>query len=60
MRQRICDRLRFLDVILDDAANRKLRTDERRISAGRVGVWVIPTNEELEIARAAYEVLVLR
>jgi acetate kinase len=54
MRQRICDRLRFLDVILDDAANRAPRTDERRISAGRVGVWVIPTNEELEIARATY------
>jgi acetate kinase len=57
MRQRICDRLRFLDVILDDAANRAPRTDERRISAGRVGVWVIPTNEELEIARATYETL---
>jgi len=57
MRQRICDRLRFLDVILDDAANRAQRTDERRISAGRVGVWVIPTNEELEIARATYETL---
>jgi acetate kinase len=54
MRQRICDRLGFFDVILDDAANRAARTDERRISTGRVGVWVIPTNEELEIARAAY------
>jgi len=57
MRQRICDRLRFLDVILDDAANRAPRTDERCISTGRVGVWVIPTNEELEIARATYEVV---
>jgi acetate kinase len=57
MRQRICGRLRFLDVILDDAANRAPRTDERRIGAGRVGVWVIPTNEELEIARATYEML---
>jgi acetate kinase len=57
MRQRICVRLRFLDVILDDAANREPRTDERRISTGRVGVWVIPTNEELEIARATYEVV---
>jgi len=57
MRQRICDRLRFLDVILDDAANRAPRSDERRISTGRVGVWVIPTNEELEIARATYEML---
>jgi acetate kinase len=57
MRQRICDRLAFLDVILDDDANRAPRTDERRISAGRVGVWVIPTNEELEIARATHETL---
>jgi len=60
MRQRICDRLGFLDVILDDAANCAPRTDERRISAGRVGVWVIPTNEELEIARATYEMLIRR
>jgi acetate kinase len=60
MRQRICDRLAFLDVILDDAANRASRTDERRISSGRVGVWVIPTNEELEIARATYEMLAVR
>jgi acetate kinase len=60
MRQRICDRLAFLDVILDDAGNRAARTDERRISTGRVGVWVIPTNEELEIARAAYSTLTSR
>lgn len=60
MRQRICDRLRFLDVILDDAANRAPRTDERRINTGRVGVWVIPTNEELEIARATYQILQAR
>jgi acetate kinase len=57
MRQRICDRLTFLGITLDDAANRATRTDERRISSGRVGVWVIPTNEELEIARATYEVV---
>src|SRR5947209_2431309 len=57
MRQRICDRLAFLGVIVDDAANRAPRTDERRISSGSVGVWVIPTNEELEIARATYEVV---
>src|SRR3954454_9004477 len=57
MRQRICDRLAFLDVILNDASNRAPRNDERRISAGRVGVWVIPTNEELEIARATFEVM---
>ncbi|HEV7427491.1 MAG TPA: acetate/propionate family kinase [Thermoanaerobaculia bacterium] len=60
MRQRICDRLGFLGVTLDDAANRAPRNDERRISTGRVAVWVIPTNEELEIARATYETLQAR
>ena len=59
MRQRICDRLAFLDVILDDAANRASSTEERRVSTGRIGVWVIPTNEEVEIARATYETLSL-
>jgi acetate kinase len=54
MRKRICDRLSFLGVALDDAANEAMRKDERRISSGRVDVWVIPTNEELEIARASF------
>jgi acetate kinase len=57
MRQRICDRLAFLGIALDDAANRAPRTDERLISTGSVGVWVIPTNEELEIARATYDLV---
>lgn len=57
MRKRICDRLAFLGVALDEAANNAPSKDERRISSGSVGVWVIPTNEELEIARATWEVL---
>ena len=57
MRKRICDRLSFLGVALDDAANSAPRKEERRISSGNVEVWVIPTNEELEIARATYAVL---
>ncbi len=52
MRARICRRLGFLGIQLDDALNRASSKDERRISAGTVEVWVIPTNEELEIARA--------
>jgi len=57
MRKRICDRLAFLGVSLDDEANQSASNDERRISSGRVGVLVIPTNEELEIARAVLETL---
>jgi len=57
MRKRICDRLAFLGVALDEAANEAASKEERRISSGSVDVWVIPTNEELEIARATYEVL---
>ena len=52
MRARVCSRLRSLGIQLDDALNRAKSKDERRISSGRVEVWVIPTNEELEIARA--------
>jgi len=54
MRKRICDRLAFLGVALDEAANEAASKEERRISSGSVDVWVIPTNEELEIARATY------
>ena len=57
MRKRICDRLSFLGVALDDAANAAARQDERRISSGDIEVWVIPTNEELEIARETYRIL---
>jgi len=53
MRKRICSRLSFLGVALDDAA---AGNDERLISSGDVDVWVIPTNEELEIARETYRV----
>jgi acetate kinase len=57
MRQRICNRLSFLGVSLDETANNAASKEERRISSGSVAVWVIPTNEELEIARAAFETL---
>lgn len=54
MRSHICKRLAFLGVELDEDLNRAERTDERRISRGAVAVWVIPTNEELEIARMTF------
>ena len=50
IRQRICDASAWLGVTLDPEANGR-RT--HRISTGdsRVSAWVIPTNEELMIAR---------
>ena len=57
MRSRICANLGFFGIDLDETLNRATRTDERRISRGAVAVWVIPTNEELEIARSTYDEL---
>jgi acetate kinase len=50
MRARICERAAWLGVELDPAANQAAAL---RISRGqsRVGVWVIPTDEELMIAQ---------
>lgn len=52
VRERVCRHLTFLGVELDEEANRQGK-GERRISTdrSRVQVWVIPTNEELVIAR---------
>jgi acetate kinase len=49
----VCHGLEILGVELDDEANLAPAGGERRIStdASRVAVLVVPTNEELEIAR---------
>ena len=59
MRKRICDSAKWLGVELDAEANRQSRT---RISTAqsKVSTWVIPTNEELLIARQTASVLDLR
>jgi acetate kinase len=58
MRERICAPLGWLGVRLDAQANARPGPGEARISAGEsaVQVWVIPTDEEDLIARAAAEV----
>ncbi|MDD4323985.1 MAG: hypothetical protein PHR37_04015, partial [Eubacteriales bacterium] len=58
MRQTVCDRLAFLGVKLDPEAN-KVRGKEMKISTedSAVEVFVIPTNEELSIARQTVEML---
>jgi len=57
MRARICEPLGFFGMEIDETLNLAPRTDERRISRGKVDVWVIPTNEELEIARMTFREL---
>lgn len=52
VRKLTCDRLKYLGVEIDDNAN-TLRGEEVKISSdsSRVPVYVVPTNEELAIAR---------
>jgi acetate kinase len=55
LRAAVCDRLGILGIELDKEANLAPGGGERRISteASPVAVLVVPTNEELEIARQA-------
>ncbi len=48
--------LAHLGIEIDDALN-QTKGGERKISTAEsaIGIWVIPTNEELEIARQAFE-----
>ncbi|HEU4871065.1 MAG TPA: acetate/propionate family kinase [Pyrinomonadaceae bacterium] len=50
IRQRICDACAWLGIELNESANRN-RGPEISNSRSKVSVWVIPTNEELMIAR---------
>lgn len=56
IRQRVCERLGWLGVHLDEAANGR---GDLKISTAQspVSVWVIPTNEELMLARHALAVV---
>lgn len=58
IRARVLENLAELGIELDPAANAS-GSGERRISsaASRVAVWVVPTNEELIVARQARDLL---
>lgn len=58
VRKAVCEHLGFLGVAIDDEANSK-RGEEIMISTkdSKVKVFVVPTNEELAIARETVEVL---
>ena len=57
-RSGICKNLEFLGVKLDEEKN-QLRGEEIEISApdSKIKVWVIPTNEELVIARETMKLI---
>ena len=52
IREEICSYLNWMGVEIDKEAN-KVRSEEKEISTknSKIKVWVIPTNEELVIAR---------
>ena len=58
-RQRICNGMQYLGIHLDEEKNKIVSTAAREINRddSPVKVLVIPTNEELEIARQCYELL---
>jgi acetate kinase len=51
VREAACEGLEFLGITLDKEKNAKIRGELVKISNGAVDVWVVPTNEELLIAR---------
>ena len=58
VRARVCEGLENLGIVLDADRNRGAVGTEQRISGDGSGVqaWVVPTNEELVIAREALEI----
>jgi len=59
LRELICSQLTFFGVKLDNEANRAKGSNERLISTedSKINVLVIPTNEELVIARDTYQLI---
>ncbi|MGV8812560.1 MAG: acetate/propionate family kinase [Gelidibacter sp.] len=59
IRKMVCEDMDFFGIILDEAKN-ELRSEglrEINTASSKVKVLVIPTNEELEIAKQAFELL---
>jgi acetate kinase len=58
-RERICHEMQFLGIHLDEEKNKKTSSSIREINSdtSQVKILVIPTNEELEIAKQCYELL---
>ncbi|EPD6399378.1 acetate kinase, partial [Campylobacter coli] len=59
VRQKVCERLSHLGVELDIELNNKKASCERMISTAnsKVKIFIVPTDEELEIARITEELI---
>ena len=57
-RKHICEYLKILGVEIDDELN-NVKAEEREISkpTSKVKVWIVPTNEELMIAKETYRLV---
>ena len=57
-RKRICKYLEFMGVELDEELN-NVKAEEREISkpGSKVKVWIVPTNEELMIAKETLDLI---
>ena len=58
-RQAICEKLEFLGVKLDKEKNQEIRNVEAKISSNesKIQVYVVPTNEELMIAKETRDII---
>jgi len=59
-RERVCANLGYAGIVLDPEKNNTARgNDESRVESdgSRTAIWVLPTNEELIVARQTHEVL---
>ncbi len=59
MRERVCHRLEHIGIVMDYTANTTNGSKEGAVSQpySPTAILVIPTNEELQIATDAYELL---
>jgi len=59
VRSKVCASLAHMGVKLDDVKNQGKKSEEQKISADNSGVivWVIPTNEELQIVQQTWDFL---
>jgi acetate kinase len=57
LRQRMMSNMQYAGIVLDEHANRSARGECRIDGGGKVQIWVLPTNEELIVARQTVRAL---
>lgn len=59
LRSEVCANMEFLGIKIDETLNEKFNGEEKDISAegAKVRTWIVPTNEELMIARDTVDLI---